>query len=99
MNKLKVKMSNSVYLGLLILDKRKTAMYKYWYDCVKSKYGQKAKLYCMDTGKFVVHMKSENIYADLAVYVNRRSDTYNFKIKRSLPIGKCKTKIRLMKDE
>ena len=32
MNKTKVKMNNSIYLGLSILDISKILMYKFWYD-------------------------------------------------------------------
>ena len=45
MNKRDVKMNNPVYLGLSILNISKTAMYQYWYDYAKPKYGDKTKLY------------------------------------------------------
>ena len=41
-------------------------MYEYWYDYVKPKYGKKAKLCYTDTGRSIVHVKSEGIYPDLA---------------------------------
>ena len=37
MNKAEVKMDKSVYLGLLILDISKIAMYEYWCDCISMK--------------------------------------------------------------
>ena len=42
-------MNKPVYLGLSILDLRKTVMYEFWYGYVKLKYGKKAKLCSMDT--------------------------------------------------
>ena len=42
--KTKVIMNNSVYLGMSILDISKTHMYEFWYDYIKPKYGDKAKL-------------------------------------------------------
>ena len=33
-----------IYLGLSILEFSKIVMYDFWYDCVKPKYGEKAKL-------------------------------------------------------
>ena len=91
-------MNKPVYLGLSTLDLSKTAMYKFWYDYVKPKYGENAKLCYMDTDSFIVHLK-HNIYKDTAEDVETRFDTLNFKINTSLPKGKSKKVIRLMKDE
>ena len=33
MKKTKVKMNKPVYLGMSVLDIRKTLMYEFWYDC------------------------------------------------------------------
>ena len=55
-------MNKPLYLGLSILDLSKTVMHEFWYDCVKQKYGQNAKLCYMDTGSFVV--KTDDIYKD-----------------------------------
>ena len=41
MNKINVKINMPVYLHLSILDVRKIPMYKYCYDCLKSKYVKK----------------------------------------------------------
>ena len=47
-------MNKPVYLGLLILELSKILMYQFWYDYVKPKYGEKAKLcYIVSYG---VHM-------------------------------------------
>ena len=65
MKKTEVKMNKPIYLGLSVLDISKLALYEYWYDYVKPKYGDKAKIHYMDTDSFIVHAKSEHIYADL----------------------------------
>ena len=41
-------MNKPFYLGLLILELSKILMYEFWHDYVRSKYGEKAKLYYMD---------------------------------------------------
>ena len=42
-------------------------MYEFWYDYVKSKYGEKAKLCYMDTHSFIAYIKKTNdIYKDIA---------------------------------
>ena len=49
MKKAKVKMNKPLYLGMAILDISKTLMYEFWYDYIKPKYNDKAKLCYMDT--------------------------------------------------
>ena len=45
MNKTQILMNKLVYLGLSILETRKTVIYESWYDYVKSKYGKKKENY------------------------------------------------------
>ena len=53
----------------------------------------------MDTDSFIIHIKTEDIYEDIADDVEKRFDTSNYEIDRPLPIGKNKKVIGLMKDE
>ena len=48
MKKIKGKMNNLVCLDLSILENSKTLMYKFWYDYIKPKYQNNAKLCYMD---------------------------------------------------
>ena len=41
-------------------------MSKFWYDYIKPKYEEKAKLCYMDTNSFIVYRKTEHIYKDIA---------------------------------
>ena len=50
-----------VYFGLSILE----LIYVFWYDYVKRKFGEKAKLCYMDTDGFVVYITTEDIVEDL----------------------------------
>ena len=40
-------------------------MYEIWYDYVKSKYQQNAKLCYMDTGSIIIIIKTEDAYEDI----------------------------------
>ena len=40
-------------------------MYEFWYDYVKQQYGEKAELCYMDTGSFIVYIKTNDIYKDV----------------------------------
>ena len=81
-------MNKPVRLGLSILDSSKTLMYEFWYDYVKPKYGKKTKLCYMDTGSFIVYIKTGDIYKDIAKEVETRFDTSNYELYRPLPKGK-----------
>ena len=65
MKKIKVRMNNPVYLGLTILELSKTLMYEFWYDYIKPKYRNNAKLCYMDTGSFIINIKTEDFYKDI----------------------------------
>ena len=42
-------------------------MYEFWYDYIKPKYGDKARLCYMDTDSCVMHIKTEDFYKDINV--------------------------------
>ena len=100
MKMIKVKMNKPVCLGLSILEISKTQMYEFWYDYVKPKYQENAKLCYMDTDSFIINIKTEDFYEDIANDVEERFDTSNYEVNRPLPKGKNFKKIfGLMKDE
>ena len=101
MKKTKVKMNKLIYLGMSILDISKTLMYKFWYDYLKPKYGDKVKLCYTDTDSFIIHIITEDFFEDISNDVEAWYDTSNYdeNDKRPLPIGKNKKVIGLFKDE
>ena len=99
MNKTKVKMNKPIYLELSILDISKILMYEFWYDYMKPKYNDNVKLCYMDTDSFIMNIKTEDFYKDIANDVDKRLDTSNYEVNRPLPTGKDKKVIGLMKDE
>ena len=99
MNKTKVKMNKPIYLGLSILDISKILMYEFWYDYMKPKHNNNVKLCCMDTDSFVMNIKTEDFYKDIANDVDKRFDTSDYEVNRPLPTGKNKKVVGLMKDE
>ena len=63
---------------------------------MKIKYDDNVKLCYMDTDSFIIHIKTEDFYKDIADDVEKRSDTSNYGVNRPL---KNKKVIGLMKDE
>ena len=99
MKKTKVKMNKPIYLGLLILEISKILMYEFWYDYMKPKYDNDVKLCYMDMDSFIINIKTNDFYEDIANDVENRFDTSNYEANRPLPMGKNKKVIGLMKDE
>ena len=65
-------MNKPVYLGLSILEISKTLMYEFLYDFVKPKYGDNVKLCHMNTDSFIMHIKTEDFYKDIANNVKKK---------------------------
>ena len=101
MKKTKVKMNKPIYLGQAILDISKTVMYEFWYNYIKPKYEDKARLCYMDTDSFIMNIKTEDFFKDIADDVERWFHTCNYdeKDKRLLPIGKNRKVVGLFNDE
>ena len=66
---------------------------------MKPKYGDNVKLCYMDTNSFIMHIKTEDFYKDVANDIEKRFDTSNYEVNRPLPTGKNKKVIGLMKGE
>ena len=99
MKKTKVKINKSIYLGLSISEISKILMYEFWHDYMRPKYGNNVKLCYMDTDSFIMNIKTNDFYEDIANDVENRFDTSNYEVNRPLPMGKNKKVIGLMKDE
>ena len=101
MKKTKVEMNKPIYLNQTILDISKTLMYEFWYEYIKPKYKDKARLCYVDTDSFIINIKSEDFYEDIADNVEEWFDTSNYdkKDKRPLPIGMSKKVLACLKME
>ena len=79
-------------------------MYKFWYDYVKPKDGKKSKLCYMETDSFIVYIKTDDIFKDIAEDVATKFGISNYEVEcnsteRPLPIAKSEKAIGLMKNE
>ena len=65
--KTNVKTNEPVYVGMSILGASKALMYKFWYDYIKPKYKDKAKLCYMDTDSFVINILKKTFLKTLTM--------------------------------
>ena len=98
MRKTQILTNKSVHLGLSISDLSKNIMYEFWYDYLKWKYDDNAKLCYMDTDSFIAHVKTKDIYEDITEDLATRFDSSTFELDKPLPKGKKQKAIWLMKD-
>ena len=101
MKQVEVKMNKPVYLGQAILDISKTLMYKFWQDYIKLKYGDDARLCYTDIDSFIIYIKTEDFYKDIANDIERWFDTSNYDkgTKKPLQTDVNKKVIGMFKDE
>ena len=78
-------LNNSVGLEVSIQELIKKLMYEFWYNQIKLKYGEKVESSYVDTGSFMLYIKNDSIYKDIAEDVETRFDT---ELDRLLPKGK-----------
>ena len=69
-------------------------MYRCWYDYVKPKYGQKARLHYMDKDTFIVYIKTDDFYKGIKEDIKTRFD---FLIWYKLWMRKVITKMKKIK--
>ena len=78
-------MDEPVYLGPSMLQLYEILIYEFWYDYVKPKYGEKAKLLYMGTDSFIAYIETDDINKDIAEDVETRIDTVNYELDRQFP--------------
>ena len=66
---------------------------------MKPKYGDNVKLCYMDTDSYIMNIKTEDFYKDIANDVDKKFDTSNYEVYRPLSTRKNKKVIGLMKDK
>ena len=80
-------------MGLAILSLSRIRMYEYWYDDRKPKYGKNIRLCYINTNSFIMHVKTEDFYEDIANDVEKKYDTSNYACERPFPMCQSKKKI------
>ena len=66
MEKTTIKLFKPIYLGMSILDLSKTLMYKFHYDYVKPKWGDKSELLFTDTDSLCYEIQTDDVYKDIS---------------------------------
>ena len=74
MAKCKLKLNRPIYTGQSILDLSKHLMYDFWYNTLKTEYGDRISLCYTDTDSVIIKVETDDIYADM----KNNSNLYDF---------------------
>ncbi|XP_031788845.1 uncharacterized protein LOC116417882 [Nasonia vitripennis] len=88
-----------VYIGLVVLDLSKTLVYRFHYDYMQKRVGDRAKLLYTDTDSFIYEVSNVDMYALMKTDLHE-FDTSDYPADNQLNITLVnKKKVGLMKDE
>ena len=99
MEKTTVKFNKPIQIGMSILDLSKTFMYRFHYDYVKPKWGDKAALLFTDTDSLCYEIQTDDFCEDIKDDAFEWFDTSNYEKDHPLFSEKSKKQVRFMKDE
>ena len=66
-SKITLKLNKLIYVGMCVLGLSKVLMYEFHYDYIKNKYGNKSKIWFIDTDRLMYEIKTEYVYENLNV--------------------------------
>ena len=75
MKKTEVYFNKPIYVGQAILDLSKTLMFKFHYNFIRKKYGDKAELLFTDTDSLMYLIQTDDFYHDIKKDIKRNFDT------------------------
>ena len=75
MRKTKLYFKKTVYLGMSIFNLSKSLMYDFHYNYIKTKYGDKAKLFFTDTDSHAYEITTKDFFKDIKPDIKKRFDT------------------------
>ena len=99
MEKTTVRLNKPIQIGMSILDLSKTLMYKFHYEYVKPKWGDRAELLFTDTDSLCYKLKTNDFYKDISEDTGVWFDTSGYEKDHALYSAENKKKIGYMKDE
>ncbi len=96
--KSKVKLNKPIYAGMSILDYSKLHMYKFYYDVLKKKFKDNIKLFNTDTDRFIIQVKTDEVYDDLNE-LKEYMDFSDYPVNHKCYSNENKKKLGCFKDE
>ena len=73
-SKVALRLNESAYIGMCILELNKVLMYQFYYNYIKNNYDNKLKLLFTETDSLMYEIKTEGVYEDFSS--NRRCLTF-----------------------
>ena len=61
----KLKLNRPIYAGMVILDLAKRLVYNFYYNTLKTKYGDRVNLLFTDTDSLCISVNTDDVYEDM----------------------------------
>jgi hypothetical protein len=71
-------LNKPIFVGACVLDIAKGILYDFYYNTMVSSYGNKLKLIMTDTDSLLMHITTDNIYADMIKNFPKKLDLSNY---------------------
>lgn len=103
MRKSHIFMDKPIIVGMCILDISKILMYRFLYNYLKPKYGQKVQVVYTDTDSFILEIKTANVYTDISrepdinhfdTWEYEENNIYGIKKHNNKVLGKFKDELK-----
>ena len=94
-----VRLNKPIQIGMSILDLSKTLMYKFHYEYVKPKWGDRVELLFTDTDSLCYKLRTSDFFNDISGDTKVWFDTSGYEKDHALYSAENKKKIGYMKDE
>lgn len=92
MGKTEIKKNMSIYFGQVILKLNKTLISEFHYENIYPIYGTKVRLWNMDTDRFFYSIDTEDLYRDIAKYVEEKFERRRYSKDDTRALAKKKKK-------
>ena len=78
MNRMQVKYNKPIYAGFCVLEMSKWRMFKFVYEYLKPKWGDKIEIIQTDTDGLMLYIRTKDFYEDIKNDIDKWFDTSNF---------------------
>jgi hypothetical protein len=98
MSRPKITLNKPIFTGFCVLELSKELTYKFPYDVIKERYGDRSNVLFSDTDSFCLRIQTDDLYEDMSQDLEKY-DTSNYDVDNKLYSKQNANVVGKMKDE